>query len=101
MTTTTNTGLTTLLLITSISTSAISLPYDSSGLIPNMNQQYEQHQDISEWNENVFNKLPAYSIQEEERYKTIIEFSQKIFNNSRDIDSEFVDIVNENFWDLI
>ena len=28
-------------------------------------------------------------------------FSKKITDNLKDIDSEYVDIVNENFWDLI
>ena len=36
-----------------------------------------------------------------EKLQTIIDFSKKVLQNTKDIDSEFVDIVNDNFWELI
>lgn len=36
-----------------------------------------------------------------EKEKIIIDFSQKLINNMIDIDSEYVEIVNNNFWDLL
>ncbi len=44
-----------------------------------------------------------YQLQDEsmEKLQTIIDFSKKVLQNTKDIDSEFVDIVNDNFWELI
>ena len=36
-----------------------------------------------------------------EKIKTIIDFSNKLIQNTTDIDGEFVDIVNKHFWELI
>jgi len=38
---------------------------------------------------------------DDEKKKTMISFTNDLLKNSKDIDSEFVDIVNDNFWDLI
>lgn len=36
-----------------------------------------------------------------EKINSIIDVSRKLISKSIDIDSEYVDIVNDNFWDLI
>lgn len=101
MSPTSNSTITNLLLLATISSSAVCLTYDASGLIPAMEHKYDIAENIADWNENAFNKLPTYSAQDEEKYQAIIGFSQRILTNTADIDSEFVDIVNENFWDLL
>ncbi len=35
------------------------------------------------------------------KVESLLEFSKKLVENSIDIDGEFVDIVNDNFWDII
>ncbi|RLB67790.1 MAG: hypothetical protein DRH08_02750 [Deltaproteobacteria bacterium] len=77
------------------------MTYDASGLIPALEHEYQSVKSIADWKENAFNKLPTYSAQDKEKYQAILDFSQNILDNSTDIDSEFVDIVNENFWDLL
>ena len=106
MTSYTNTSLTKLFLFTTLSTSVISLPYDNAeSLIPEINPNYENHMSLtdSDWRDNAFNNSTDYTLQTEnsDKIDTIIGFSKKVIENSIDIDSEYVDIVNENFWDLI
>lgn len=36
-----------------------------------------------------------------EKINSIVELSKKLISKSIDIDSEYVEIVNDNFWDLI
>ena len=36
-----------------------------------------------------------------EEQKIIEEFNKNLFENQRDCPSEFIDILNDNFWDLI
>lgn len=39
--------------------------------------------------------------EDKEKLQTIIDFSNKVLQNTKNIDSEFVKIVNDNFWELI
>jgi len=99
-----NSTLTNLILMATISTSVVSLSYDSpDSLIPKYQATYTHMKSIAEWKDNAFNTLPDYSLPNEEQVKiqTIVGFSHLVIANSTDIDSEYVDIVNENFWDLI
>ena len=99
-----NSTLTNLILMATISSSVISLSYDSSdSLIPKYQATYNHMNNIAEWKDNAFNILPDFSLPNEEQGKiqTIVGFSHMVLSNSTDIDSEYVDIVNENFWDLI
>jgi hypothetical protein len=76
---------------------------DSTWSIPVANYDYNHLDSIAEWKENAFNLTPSFKLQDEHliKFQAIIEFSKKVLINSKDIDSEFVDIVNENFWELI
>lgn len=58
---------------------------------------------IADWKDFAFNQSVDYQLQDEsmEKLQTIIDFSKKVLQNTKDIDSEFVDIVNDNFWELI
>jgi hypothetical protein len=99
-----NSTLTNLILMATISSSVISLSYDSpDSLIPKYEAKYIHMNNIAEWKDNAFNTLPDYSLpnEEQEKIQTIVGFSHMVLSNSSDIDSEYVDIVNENFWDLI
>lgn len=41
------------------------------------------------------------SYAEKEKLDTVLDFAQKLISDSKNIDAEFVEIVNEHFWDLI
>lgn len=99
-----NSSFANLILLATISTSVISLPYESKdSLLTNHEVNYNHMKSIAEWKDSAFNALPDYSTQKEDESKiqTIIGFSHKVLSESTDIDSEFVDIVNDNFWDLV
>lgn len=100
----TNSLLTNLMFITTLSSSVMILPYDlSDSLLPTSEAVFTKMENISDWKENAFNQIPDYSLQNEidEKIQTIIGFSTSILSNTTDIDSEYVDIVNEHFWELI
>lgn len=103
MGTNTYNSLANIILLATISSSVISLSYDSDALIPEMNHNYNFQINIADWKDNAFNQSVDYQLQDEniEKLQTIIDFSKKVLQNTKDIDSEFVDIVNENFWELI
>lgn len=86
-----------------ISTSEFHLPYDSDTLIPKMNHNLNYQRDIADWKDNAFVQSGDYQWQNKnaEKFQTIVDFSKKVLQNTKDIDSEFVDIVNKNFWELI
>lgn len=90
-------------ILATISSSVLNLSYDSNSLIPKMNHAYNCQNYIADWKDNAFNLSLDYQIQDESLVKiqTIVEFSKKVLSNTKDIDSEYVDIVNENFWELI
>ena len=99
-----NSSLTKLILMATISSSVISLSYDSpDSLIPKYEAKYNHMKSIAEWKDNAFNTLPEYSLQNEDDLKiqSIIGFSSNVLSNSTGLDSEFADIVNDNFWNLI
>jgi hypothetical protein len=103
MGTTTYNSLANIVLLATISSSVISLSYDSDTLIPKMNHNYSFQNNIADWKDFAFNQSVDYHLQDEsmEKLQTIIDFSKKVLQNTKDIDSEFVDIVNDNFWELI
>ena len=90
-------------ILATISSSVISLSYDSDSLIPKMNHSYNHQNNIADWKDNAFNLSSDYQLQDENiiKIQTIVEFSKKVLGSTKDIDREFVDIVNENFWELI
>ena len=51
---------------------------------------------------NVFCQLPNQNIKYEESQITdFVSFISKLMNESKDLDDEIVDMVNQHFWDLI
>jgi hypothetical protein len=68
-----------------------------------MNHNFSYQNNIADWKDYAFNQSVDYQLQDEsmEKLQTIIDFSKKVLQNTKDIDNEFVNIVNENFWELI
>ena len=92
------------LLATVSSSSVLSLPYDSASLIPSLTASYKCNESILDWKDRAFNTTTDYHYSSNEyivKAQVIIEFSRKVIENSVEIDEEFVDIVNDNFWELI
>ena len=104
MLTNTNTSLSNLVILATLSSSVVSLNYETvSYLTPQHEVKFEHYVDIANWKDNAFNQSYDYSFHNEdvENINTMISFTQNLLENSKDIDGEFVDIVNDNFWDLI
>lgn len=91
------------ILMATLSASVVSLPFNFDSMIPKINHNYVCPNDIANWKDNAI--IPSYEYQQfsndEENLQIIIEFSRKVIDNTKDIDREFVDIVNDKFWDLI
>ena len=99
-----NTSLSNLVILVTLSSSVVNLNYDAeSYLTPQIESKFEQHVNIADWKDRAFNDSPDYSFHNEdvEKMNTIISFTQNLLENSKDIEREFVDIVNDNFWGLI
>lgn len=99
-----NTSLSNLVILATLSSSVVSLSHETeSYLNPQLEAKFEHHSNIADWKDNAFNSSFDYSFHDEdtEKINTMVSFTEKLLKNSKDIDSEFVDIVNDNFWDLI
>lgn len=103
MLTNTNTSLSNLVILASLSSSVLILSHETENLTPQNEAKFENHVTIADWKDNAFNQAYDYSFHNEdvEKLNTMISFTQNLLENSKDIESEFVDIVNDNFWDLI
>ena len=104
MLTNTNTLLSTLAIFATLGSSTISLSHDTeSYLTPSTEAKFEHYVNIADWKYKAFNASYDYSFHNEnvEKINTMISFTQNLLENSKNIESEFVDIVNDNFWDLI
>ena len=100
----TNASICNLLFLATISGSSVNLGYDTNNLIPGINMVSDiQTQNIEDWKMNVLNLSPWYTIMEDESEKLAIlfRFSQKLVDYGVDLDSDIVEMVNENFWDLL
>lgn len=99
-----NSSITSLFLITSISTGILSLQHENYNIFnSNVELTYNQTPNIADWKDKAFNNSTDYTFlnEDNERIQTIINFSKKVIEKSTDLESEYVDFVNENFWDLI
>lgn len=96
-------NLTNIIVLVAMSSTVVSLPYDVDSIIPQHNYDYHYEDNISDWKDKAFNSSSDYQMHDESfvKIQTIIEFSKRVLANTKDIDSEYVDIVNDNFWDLI
>lgn len=104
MLTNTNTSLSNLVILATLSSSVVSLSHESeSYLTPQYEAKFEHHVNIADWKDNAFNSSFDYSFHNEdvEKINTMVSLTKNLLENSKDIESEFVDIVNDNFWDLI
>lgn len=104
MLTFTNTSLSNLVVLATLSSSVVSTSLEAeSYLAPMCEANFDYHIHIAEWRDNAFNKSHDYTFHDEDvdKINTMISFTKNLLENSRDIESEFVDIVNDNFWDLI
>ncbi len=92
-----------LILLVTLSTSVLSLSYDAPDILPKEEINYSYEIAMPDLKDSAFNEIPSLSLNNDTygEINTIVEFSKKLISNSIDIDSEFVDIVNEHFWDLI
>lgn len=69
------------------------LPYQFNPLEITVTPDYRE---IKEYNEKY-----SASISDESQLQIIINVSKHLIMNSKNIDNEFVEIVNKNFWDLV
>ncbi len=79
------------------------LPYNlNPEFNPGVSGKYSVEKEITDWNIPLVN-LPEYSSAQKDldKIQIILDFSQKLMNNSKNLDSEYVDIVNKYFWDLV
>jgi|GEM_PF-1293871 len=101
----TNTSIPNLLFLATLSSSVVSLNLGIENyLAPQIEAKIEFCvDDIADWKDKAFKDSNDYNFRNEdvEKINTIISFTQNLLENSKDIESEFVDIVNDNFWDLI
>ncbi len=49
----------------------------------------------------IFSDYSFYSSSDELKINSLISFSSKLLMNSKDIESDFVELINKNFWDLL
>jgi hypothetical protein len=103
ITTNSNLGI---LLCASVAASATvtQLPYDTNPVNnPYDIGSFNVKKEISEWDRTNMTTFSQSDLPYAERQKldTVLDFAQKLISDSTDIDSEFVEIVNEHFWDLI
>ena len=104
MLTNSNTSLSNLVILATLSSSVVGLSYETeSYLTPQHEAKFEHHANIADWKDNAFNSSFDYSFHNEdvEKINTMVSFTKNLLENSKDIESEFVDIVNDNFWDLM
>ncbi|WP_296618866.1 hypothetical protein [Marivirga sp.] len=87
-----------------MSSSVVTLNLETDNyLTPQQETKYGNQIIVDDWKDNAFNKSSDYQLYDEnsEKIDTMISFTKNLLNNSKDIENEFVDIVNDNFWDLI
>ncbi len=98
----TNTSISNLLVLASISSSVLPLQYESDYILQN-NASYVYCQDLADWSTSVLQNPLNYiaSNNNNEKIKALLVFTKTLIENSTEIEGEIVDLVNENFWDLI
>lgn len=104
MLTNSNTSLSNLVILATLSSSVVSLNHETeSYLTPHAKAKFEHYVNIADWKDKAFNESYNYSFHNEdvEKINIMTSFTQNLLENSKNIESEFVDIVNDNFWDLI
>ncbi|MDD3721274.1 MAG: hypothetical protein PHW92_02135 [Lutibacter sp.] len=99
----TSTNLTSLVLMTAISSTVLPLKYeDYDKITPSLEAKYNFQNSDSHWGYN--SNITSYDTnqrEDSEKLNIIIKFSKELTQNSQELDSEFAEIVNKNFWDLL
>ncbi len=85
------------------STCVTPLPYEANITEVAQHADYnaERLADISKWNDNGFKTYDYDAFSKHDKSETIVTFAQKLISNTKDIDPDIIDIVDDNFWDLI
>jgi len=101
----TSSNITNLLLLTALSSSAISLGYENNqNIAPSEMAQYN-FKETKTWSYSSMPENNEYSVsnfsQEQIKIDTIVRFSNELVGNNESLDSEFSQIVNDNFWDIL
>jgi len=98
----TNTNLMSLECMTEISSAVIPLKYEIyNNLIPTKEVKIKSVPS-EEWHYHYISESDSYiNFSQNEKLDIIMNFSKKLINNSTEIDMEFVDIVDNNFWNLL
>ncbi len=101
----TNTTLSNFLIIASLSSSSlINSDYLSNNLFPQKNiSGYHLQASMFDWKDMAFNTSGQYTILDEETEKIdiMLHFTKNLLTTSVDLESEIIDLVNENFWNLL
>lgn len=87
-----------------MSSSVLNIDYLTGNLLPQkIFTEVHQQSQLSDWKDRAFNLSTQYTIldDETEKINILIQFSKKLMVRSVDLDSEIVDMVNENFWELL
>lgn len=92
-----------LLFLATISSSSLNIHVENYHTFNNYDISLEHKVNITDWKDNAFNSSVDYTFHNEDisKIETMLSITNTLLNNSEDIESEFVGIVNENFWDLI
>ncbi|NEW79844.1 MAG: hypothetical protein GZ086_10565 [Gelidibacter sp.] len=98
----TSTNLKGLVLMTAISSAIVPLNYESYDKItPTVEAIYNSAPDRA-WQYNSISIGGNYvNVLENEKLEIVLNFSQDLISNSTELDIEFVEIVNDNFWNLL
>lgn len=98
----TNTNLKGLVLMTAISSAIVPLNYESYDKItPTIESAYNFLPDRTWQYNSIFIEDNYVNVLENEKQEIVLNFSQDLISNSTELDSEFVEIVNDNFWNLL
>ena len=105
MNSSTNNSISRFIVFAALSSSVLPLEMDDSTSMSsetNIGHAIQQNEPI-DLDDEVFNVSSSYKLRDysANRIDSIIYFSKNVINNSKDIDGEFVNLVNENFWDLV
>lgn len=98
----TSTNLKNLVLMTAISSAIIPLSYESYNKLAPTIEHIFSYVPENSWSYNsISNEDSNANVLENEKLQIVMNFSQKLLSNSTELDMEFVEIVDDNFWDLL
>lgn len=98
----TSTNLKSLVLMTAISTAIVPFNYQNYDKIAPTTEVAFNFPPDKSWHYNSISKEDSYlNVLENEKIGIIMNFSQDLIDNSTELDAEFIQIVNNNFWDLL